>query len=333
MSGTRRRVLGVLLVASGALTAVVLFGILPTVFFAITVAVLLLPLRDAFVERGLSPWWASTATTLAAFVAVVLALSPLLVVVLLRADEVLTFLQSAPEELTLDVLGMTFVVTFEQALEAATGVVTRLGRGAVRSAPVFGLKLTVFAMVVFALLLNQREAQRALIGVVPAGYRDVAESFAERIHSTLFAVYIMQAATAVGTFLIALPVFFVLGYSIPITLAVVAAVLQFIPVVGPSVLVLGIAAYHLVLGQPVDAAVVLVVAGVLVAWLPDVLIRPRLARQTTGLSGTLYFVGFIGGILTLGVVGIVAGPLAIAVLAEAAALLTDDLNEISVVED
>jgi predicted PurR-regulated permease PerM len=271
--------------------------------------------------------------TLAAFVAVVVALSPLVAVVVLRIDAVVAFIRAAPESITVELFGMTYVQTFEGLLAAASVIVERLARTAVSAAPVFALKLTVFAMVVFALLLNQRAVRRALVGVVPAAYRDVVESFHVRVRATLFAVYVMQAATAVGTFLVALPVFWLLGYDIPVTLAVVAAVLQFVPVVGPSVLIVVVAAYHLVLGDVAAAGLVLVVAGVLVAWLPDVLVRPRLARQTTGLSGTLYFVGFVGGILTLGVVGIVAGPLAIAVLAEAAALLTEDLNEVSVAED
>jgi predicted PurR-regulated permease PerM len=323
----------VVFVAAGAVAAFVLADVLATVFFAVTVAYLLVPVRDALTDRGLSLWWASLGATAAAFAAVLLAVSPLAVVVGLRVDQVLAFLQSAPEAVTLRLFGLSYVVTFDQAVAATTGLVTDIARVAAAAAPVFALKLTVFAMVVFALLLNQRAARRAVLGVVPPAYRDVAEAFDDRVRSTLFAVYVLQAATALGTLVVGLPVFWLLGYDIPVTLAVVAAVLQFVPVVGPSVLVAGLAAYHLLVGEQVAAALVLVLGGLLVAWLPDVLIRPRLARQTTGLSGTLYFVGFVGGILTLGVVGVVAGPLAIAVLAEAASLLAADLNGVPVGEE
>lgn len=319
--------LGLLFVGSGVLAALVLADIVATVFFAVTVAVLLVPVRDTLVDRGLSAWWASLVATLAAFVGILVALSPLAFVVVTRIDAVVAFLRAAPQSVAIEAFGMTYTVTFAEALAAVRTVLRDLARTAVVVAPVFALKLTVFAMVVFALLLNQDAVRRALMGVVPGSYRDVATAFGARIRSTLFAVYVMQAATAVGTFLIALPVFFGLGYDIPLTLAVVAAVLQFVPIVGPSVLVVGIAAYHVVVGQPVAAVAVFVVGGVLIGWLPDVLIRPRLARRTTGMSGTLYFVGFIGGILTLGVVGIVAGPLAIAVLAEASELLTEHIDE------
>jgi hypothetical protein len=46
-------------------------------------------------------------------------------------------------------------------------------------------------------------------------------------------------------------------------------------------------------------------------------------RRTADLPASLYFVGFTGGVLTLGAVGIIAGPLAIALLVEAVSLLGD----------
>lgn len=80
------------------------------------------------------------------------------------------------------------------------------------------------------------------------------------------------------------------------------------------------------MGQPALALAIGGVGFFLVAWLPDVLIRPRLARGAANLPGTLYFAGFTGGLLTLGPIGVIAGPLAVALLAEATALLAAELN-------
>jgi predicted PurR-regulated permease PerM len=106
------------------------------------------------------------------------------------------------------------------------------------------------------------------------------------------------------------------------TLAVLAGVLQFIPILGPSIVVLVLAALELVAGNVVDAAVVTVVGLVVIGFLPDALIRPRLARLTSGIPGSLYFVGFTGGILSVGLVGLIAGPVVVALLAEAVSLLS-----------
>ena len=76
-----------------------------------------------------------------------------------------------------------------------------------------------------------------------------------------------------------------------------------------------------------------VLGGLLVAWLPDLVIRPRLARETADLPGSLYFVGFVAGLLTLGPIGVIAGPLAVALVVEIGGLLTDEFNRIPVADD
>jgi predicted PurR-regulated permease PerM len=185
----------------------------------------------------------------------------------------------------------------------------------------------LFAFVVFGLLVGHRAVEDALMAAVPRPYHDVVGAFARRTRDTLYAIYVLQVATGAATFFFALPVFLGLGYGIPVTLAFIAGVLQFLPIVGPSVLLGALAVYHVAAGDLVAAVLVVVFGGVIVAWLPDILVRPQLARRAGHLPGTLYFIGFVGGLLTLGPVGIVAGPLAVALVVEAVALLEAE-NEI-----
>jgi predicted PurR-regulated permease PerM len=329
----RRHVLGALFVIAAAVAALSLADVASTVFVTITVAYLLTPLRRRLVEHGLSPWWATLVSTLVAFVAVVAALTPLAVVLLLRLDAILAFVGSIPDTIGVTLFGFTYTVTLEQVTAFATALVTTVARDAATAVPVLALKLTLFAFLLFGLLANGGRVRTGLLAVVPASYRDVARSLHRRTRETLFALYVLQAATALGTFLVAVPVFFALGYSIVVTLATVAAVLQFLPIVGPSILVVGLAGYHVVAGDPVQAVLVAVVGLVLVGWLPDAVIRPRLAKQTSRLPVSLYFVGFVGGVLTLGPVGIIAGPLAVALVVEMADLLSAELNAVPVEED
>jgi predicted PurR-regulated permease PerM len=329
----RRYVLGALfgLLALGA--AAMLADVLATVFFAVTVAYLLSPLRVELARRGLSPWSASLAATVAAVLAVLALSLPLVVVVVLRIDAVVAFLSSLPPTVTVETYGFSTTVTLADARAAAVAFGRRLARASALAGPVLVLKLTVFVMVVFALLSRTAETRRAVIALVPHPYRDVVRALNRRTRATLFGIYVLQAATAAGTFVVAIVLFFLLGYPYFFTLAVLSAILQFLPVVGPSLLIGLLAVAHLLAGDPAQAALVSVTGAVLVAWLPDVLIRPRLARETADLPGSLYFVGFVGGLLTLGPVGIIAGPLAVALVVETAELLTDELNEVPVSED
>ncbi|AZH24057.1 AI-2E family transporter [Haloplanus aerogenes] len=333
MTLDRRYVLGGIfgLLALGA--AVMLADILATVFFAVTVAYLLSPLREELTRRGLSAWQASLGTTATGVLAVVALALPLVVVVAGRLDAVISFLLSLPPTLTVDIYGLSATITLADARAVAVAYGRQLARSFATVVPVLALKLTVFVMVVFALLSHTAETHRALIALVPPSYRDVVRALSRRTRATLFAIYVLQAATAAGTFVVALVLFFLLGYPYFLTLAVLSAILQFLPVVGPSLLIGLLAVAHLVVGDPARAALVFVLGGILVAWLPDVVIRPRLARETADLPGSLYFVGFVGGLLTLGPVGVIAGPLAVALVIEMADLLSDELNQVAVSED
>jgi predicted PurR-regulated permease PerM len=329
----RRYVLGGLLVLLSLLATVVLLNVVATVFFAVTVAYLLAPLRTRLHDRGISQWWASALATAAGFVGTVAVFAPLVVVLVLRFESLVALLELIPDSVTLVAFGIEYTVTFDTALAVVVARLSDIAAQFVTSAPVLLIKLTLFAFVVFALLLREDATRRAVLAIVPPSYRETAKALDRRTRETLFAIYVLQAATALGTFLIALPVFMLLGYEFPVTLATVAAVLQFLPIVGPSILLFGLGIYHFAVGEVLQAVLIVVAGGFFIAWLPDILIRPRLARETTNLPGSLYFVGFVGGLLSLGPIGVIAGPLVVALVVEVAALLSAEMNTVAVGED
>jgi predicted PurR-regulated permease PerM len=157
--------------------------------------------------------------------------------------------------------------------------------------------------------------------VLPSAYHDVPVALNRRIRETLYGIYVLQAATAAGTFVIAIVVFAGLGYSAAFTLAVVAGFLQFVPVVGPGLLVGVLAVVDLIGGETTRAILVAVLGAVFIGLAPDAIIRPRLASRAAHLPTSLYFIGFTGGLLTVGAIGFIAGPLVVALLVEVVELL------------
>jgi predicted PurR-regulated permease PerM len=308
------------------MTVLLLASVIGTVFLAVTVAYLLWPVRRELVARGWTPRLASVAVTAGAFVVTLLLFVPLAVVAYVRFDAFVALVGLLPSEFAVGALGFEYVVTLQALSASAVRFVEQAARRAGAVASVLAVKATLFAFLIYSLLSYAEETQRAVLALVPPGYRGVAAALNRRTRETLSAIYVLQAATALGTFALAVPTFLALGYDAAITLSTVAAILQFIPIVGPSVLLAGLAAYHVAVGQLLQALLVVAVGGVVVALLPDVLIRPRLARRTADIPGTLYFVGFFGGALTLGPIGVVAGPLAVGLFIEVATLLSTELN-------
>jgi len=320
----RTSVLAGLLVVIGLLTTLLLSSMLGTVFFAITVAYVLVPLSEWFIHRGLSKRVAAAVTTVIAFVAGSIILVPPIAVLYLRRRDLFTFFQQLPDSLTIAVGEFGYTADILSLLVWVRRAVTQLAVGIAGETPIIALKVVLFTILVYAMLWRPNAPGRAVYEIVPDPYHDVVTRFHKRMRATLYAIYVLQAATAFGTFLVAWVLFALLGYNSAFALAVVAGILQFVPVVGPSVVVLAIAVADLVTGDVTGAVVVTVLGLVLVGFLPDAVIRPRLARYTTGMPASLYFAGFTGGVLSLGLVGFIAGPVIVALLVEATQLLASD---------
>jgi predicted PurR-regulated permease PerM len=60
-----------------------------------------------------------------------------------------------------------------------------------------------------------------------------------------------------------------------------------------------------------------------VSFVPDAVIRTQLADWTGKISPGLYLVGFVGGILTVGAVGLIVGPLVVSLLLEVVEMLAE----------
>lgn len=312
----RTTVLTGLLGAMALLTAVVLADVLAITVFAITVAYVLYPLRQQLVRRGFPNRIASMLATAVAFATVVVLVAPLLFILYRRRLQLIDILAGIPESIEVSIAGVSYVVDVTPLLGTAEEWIREGAITIAAAAPRLALGLVLFAFVVYGVLYRPGEIRNAVRALVPGEYHDIVVRLHERTRQTLFGIYVLQLTTALATVIIAATVFRILGYEAWLSLAVIAGILQFVPVIGPSILILALAAGAVMAGDVVGAVAVLVVGLLFVSFLPDAVIRPSLAELTGRLSPTLYFVGFVGGILTIGALGVIVGPLAVALLVE-----------------
>lgn len=322
----RQSALTAILVGAVLLSAFVLAEVLLTAFFALTVAYVARPMYVWLRRRGVQRHLASGATTAAVFVVALAVSAPMVLVLYWRREEILAGVEALPEELTFEAAGFAYTVRAAEVWEFVADQLQQLGIAVVNAAPTLLLEFLLFTVVVFGVLLGGTRTANAIRAVVPLAYHDVLESLHGRIEDTLRAIYLVQLATAIVTFVTALVVFYGLGYEFPVTLAVLAGVLQFMPIVGPSLVIVVLAAIHVAAGDATAAVIVLLIGTVGIGALPDFIVRPYLASSLADIPATLYFVGFFGGVLTIGVVGAILGPLALAVLVEAVSLLGTELQ-------
>jgi len=169
--------------------------------------------------------------------------------------------------------------------------------------------LVVFTM--FYFFRDARPLRHALYDIVPLEYEqshDIVERTREVIGATIYGVLAISAIQGtLGTF-----IFWALGLPSALLWGVVMFFLSMIPMAGAFLVWVPAAAYLALTGAYVKAGI-LVVWGVLVIGGIDNILSPRLVGQRASLHELLIFFAVLGGIDVFGVIGVVLGPVLVAV--------------------
>jgi len=105
--------------------------------------------------------------------------------------------------------------------------------------------------------------------------------------------------------------FWVLGIGAPVLWGIVMAFLSLLPVLGAWMVWVPAAIYLLAVGDYARAAI-LVAVGALVIGMVDNVLRPMLLSGRTQMNGLLVFISILGGIAAFGLLGVVLGPILVA---------------------
>lgn len=169
--------------------------------------------------------------------------------------------------------------------------------------------LVVFTM--FYLFRDGDRLRHAIYGILPLERVQTSEITArtrEVISATLYGVLVIAMIQGtLGTF-----IFWLLGLPSPLLWGVVMFFLSMIPLAG-SVLVWAPAAIYLAITGAFVKAALLVGWGVLVIGTIDNFLSPRLVGKRASLHELLIFFAVLGGLQVFGVLGLILGPVVVAV--------------------
>ncbi len=186
------------------------------------------------------------------------------------------------------------------------GQVGRLARNV--AVLVFDLFVTLFAT--FYLFRDGAAVLGRLRQVLP-----LEESTRERMMATtynvLYASVFSGIVVAAVQGLLGGVLFWMLGLGAPVLWGMVMAFLSFLPLVGPWMIWVPAGVYLLVQGA-YGKAVVLAIGGGLVVSMADNVLRPILLSGRTQMNGLLVFISILGGVAAFGLLGIVLGPILMA---------------------
>jgi predicted PurR-regulated permease PerM len=193
--------------------------------------------------------------------------------------------------------------TWGTALAASTLVVVGGAVGAIAQ-----MLLVVFTL--FYFFRDGENIRRAAYEMVPlrhTQWQDIVARTRDVISATVYGVLVISAIQGtLGTF-----IFWALGLPSPLLWGVVMFFLSMIPMAGAFLVWVPAAMYLALIGAYVKAAI-LVVWGVVVIGSIDNVLSPKLVGRRARLHELLIFFAVLGGLQVFGVLGLVLGPVAVA---------------------
>jgi predicted PurR-regulated permease PerM len=239
--------------------------------------------------------------------------------VVTEAVEVVTTLRSGDAALieqTLNKAGPLRSIA-ESALHAVepklAGWAPALAQSATRSLGAVGhvaARLAVggflFAVALYYFLLHGASWSKRLVSIVPLPPEDV-RLFLTRFRQTAAGILIGNLGTAGTQALVATGGYLVCGAPAPLLFGALTFVAALIPLVGPALVWLPLAAW-IGFAHSAVAGIGLAAYGVLVISTIDNFVRPLLTRRGLPLHPLLLFVAVFGGVATYGLAGVFWGP-------------------------
>lgn len=178
---------------------------------------------------------------------------------------------------------------------------------------VFFKVFTFFAS--FALFLWKGESIRdRIMAVLPENLVSPTGRLSSTSNDALHAIFVVHIIMALVTFAISIPFFMFLGYGHVLFYAFLTFLCELVPVLGASVAMLYLGGYALATGDTHAFFLLLFIGYPVVALAPEIFIRPVLTGRRVQIHPVVMLVGFFGGILTMGLIGFVLGPLILVLL-------------------
>jgi predicted PurR-regulated permease PerM len=176
----------------------------------------------------------------------------------------------------------------------------------VSKVPLYVTYALVAAFFTYYLLIDGKGLIDRAAGLMPR--REVTARFLmelDAIYSSLFRVIFITAA--IVAFIGAIG-FTVLGVPYPVLLGVLTGVASLLPMVGPPIIFVPIAAYFAVIQDYVRAFAAIFLGVIFITILPNNFILPKLAQRGASIHPLITLLAFTAPLLVVGMMGMILGP-------------------------
>lgn len=191
-------------------------------------------------------------------------------------------------------------------------VVEELGE----AADIIVISVAVFLFTVFYILTNAGQIVRYVRARIPGRYRDLSGGISQNIRAVVYGSLYATFLTQIIKSILILAMNLTWDVPLALVLAIVSFFIGFFPVVGSWSVYVPVAVYLMVFRDNVVGGVLMIVIGFLVNTVfMSLYLRPKIAAERSQVLNFYWmFIALVTGVYTFGIIGIVIGPVLIAVL-------------------
>ncbi len=191
-------------------------------------------------------------------------------------------------------------------LQDSTGALARYAVNVGGNAFAFVLSFIVGLYITYFLLRDGRRIGPVIRDTLPLDRliaQRLVETFVSIVRATIKGtVVVSMVQGALGTITL-----WIVGVSPAVLLGVLMAICSLLPAFGPAIVWVPVAIYLLATGA-IWQGIAVIASGVLVIGMADNVLRPILVGRDTGIPDWMVLIATLGGIATMGLSGIVVGP-------------------------
>ena len=301
------------------------------VFLGLTIAVTIYPVQERLLQRrrlARHPGLAAALLTALVMTVIVGLFTFLLFVV---GSRVLELLRSAADRYqhggTTGLLGDDVIAFLNRSGLDTASLQRRLGELLRDLAATLGKSVTTVITATFSLifvfvftaltsyylLVEGREGTAWLVEVIPLPDGEVWE-LARNVRDVTRAMLFGTGVTAIYQGAVAFIGYWIFGVDSPLVWAALTGVASFLPAVGTALVWVPISLFVLFSHRPAEGIGLLIWGALVIVFVADYILRPKLVGTRMRMNDLLVFIAIFGGIEAFGILGILLGPIAVAVL-------------------
>jgi predicted PurR-regulated permease PerM len=212
--------------------------------------------------------------------------------------------------------GLAINADIPKLIEGATKKAAKAADDIREAGSKIGIGIAVLLFTAFYILVDQARLLAYIRGKIPGRYRELAEEVGNSIRNVIYGALYGTFVTQFIKAIVVLAMNIIWQVPLAVVLAILAFFLGFFPIVGSYIVYTPVAIYLILWRGDLVGGIVMFCVGFFGnTMFMSMYLRPKLAAERSHtLNFYWMFIALVTGVYTFGLVGVVIGPVLIAVL-------------------